>query len=89
MKQCETQSDLDTLYKRTNFTKKSPTWDRIKESNYPDSEPSIFIPQCSYLGNTMIMMADSCENGGEDGYFVQELIRLYREGKLSIKSQND
>lgn len=90
---CETQYDLDLLYSQTSFVDEDDVvWDRIKVSPMPaydgDEESPIgcrvWIPECSYFGGTMINMGGDYEQNGEDGLFLQELVRLYREGRLKV-----
>ena len=45
-------------------------------SSEEEGEKYPYVPQCSYLGNTLICMADTYENGGWDALFIQKLIRI-------------
>jgi hypothetical protein len=79
---------LRKLYEETSFA--GISGDKIGWSDLriePDLEREsglyVYVPQCSYLGNTLICLADTYEKSGVDCLFIQELIRLYSEGKLN------
>lgn len=82
------QQELDRLYQETTFAKevKPFAWDRLqatKSKEYPLGR-FIHVPQGSCFGDTLISLADTYENGGEDCLFIQELVRFYREGRLKV-----
>ena len=81
--------DIDDLYKRTTFSKEDspPRWSKIIHE-FQDGELWIYVRQGACFGNTMITLDDSYENSGDDCFFIQELVKLYREGKL-VKKEND
>jgi hypothetical protein len=86
------QASLDALYAETTFAKekKAPTWDNLKVTKEKTGEDyplgcSIHVPQCSYFGGTMIAVADTYERHGEDCLFIQELMRLYHEGRIQVQ----
>jgi hypothetical protein len=90
-----TTDDLNALLRATTFAegKKPPTWDGMKiedpeedpeEGGYPPFGKFIYVPQCSYLGGTLISLGDDYEKSGEDCLFIQELLRLAKAGKLQV-----
>lgn len=84
-------TSLDDLYKQTNFAEEvdHPKWGTIKISQDKDEDGMeylyVHVPECTYFGETLICTAGVYENGGYDCLFIQELVRLYREGKLVVK----
>lgn len=78
----EDQNTLDLLYWKTSFTTPQ-TWQGLKVHQDP-FETHVHVPQCSHLGDTLISLDDTYEDSGWDCFFIQELLRLYQEGKLRI-----
>jgi hypothetical protein len=102
MKKVETNGDLERLFKTTNFSKGKNgdhVWDRIKLDKIPSDEKEgyskedvafgyrVYVPECSYFGETTICMSSDYEKSGNDALFLQELVRLYRNGRLVVKEK--
>ena len=62
---------LETSYKVEDTTW---TWDGLKflNENTEGEDPHPYVAQCKYLGDTLICMADTYENGGWDALFIQK-----------------
>lgn len=88
LKKCRDAESLKALYKRTNFSaRRCPEWSGIKEIGEP-GYPHAYAPGCSLFGNTSIQMANIYENGGNDAFFIQELVRLYKKGSLVFREES-
>lgn len=82
LKLVNSQEDLDDLFARTNFNgAKNPKWDGMKM--YEDGY--IYVHEYSYFGGTLINLAGDYEDSGNDCMFIQELVRLYKEGRLKVQ----
>lgn len=91
-----TAEELRGLWEHTSFYDDAPsTWDEIhaerrdpeelrEEGGWPEH---IYVGECSHLGNTLIALGDSYEQSGEDCFFLQELLRLYAEGRLELRPE--
>lgn len=79
MKTIKTYNDLLMLFRKTSFVD-PPKWEDIHSCDDDDWCP--YVPQGSHLGDTLIVMDDTYEGSGHDAYFIQELIRLFMEGKI-------
>lgn len=77
MKKCKTKSDLKDLWEETTFKSDE---DCVWED--PDGSGPM---QGAHLGETLISLDDTYEKSDEDCHFIQEVIRLYRKGKLVFK----
>ncbi len=84
----QTQADLNRIYESTNFADMvgDLEWEGIEFEEIPANELGfhIYVPQCAEFGNVLITLDDTYENSGEDCYFIQELMRLYRDGRLKV-----
>lgn len=83
----KTQEELDQLHQETTIKDAGPCWSGIKTQNdreYPLGV-RVHVPEGSYFGGTMICLADTYENGGNDCLFIQELVRLYQAGRLKVQ----
>lgn len=84
MKEITNDEELLDLFGKTifseEFTKEQivcPTWDGLDEDGS-------YIPSGSFLGDSMIQLATVYETSGYDCLFIQELLRLYMQGKLKV-----
>jgi hypothetical protein len=48
-------------------------WDREQR----DDDPHPYVPQCSYLGDTMIALADTYEGSRQDCAYVKHAVNAY------------
>lgn len=72
-----TNNEFKRLFEQSSFYQDSPEWRGIdKEEEY------FYVPQESYLGETLICLSDTYENSAIDCLVIQELIRKYRDGEI-------
>lgn len=69
-------AELRSLYARTSFAeeKAAPTWSDIKIGEDDDGAEYAWVPQCSYLGGTLIALSDTYEQSGDDCLYVQKVL---------------
>lgn len=79
--------ELDELFRQTNFAEDRnviPKWSNTSESLDDGDDDYPYVPECSYFGGTLIQLAGDYEGGDRDCFFIQELVRLCKEGRLEI-----
>lgn len=77
--QTRTATELQALYQETSFSgTTAPEWEGLKPL-----EEDVYVPQGAYFGETLITLGDTYDGSGHDCLFIQELIRLYKAGRLS------
>lgn len=82
----ETQTDLEELFKKTNFTSNDDHFDGMEIKPPEEDEEDgtyqfIWVPECSYMGS---LMSTDMEDNGNDALFVQTLVQMFKAGKLEV-----
>lgn len=87
------ESTKERFFAATTFVEDDDlVWNDMKIEPHEDQEAfplgvHIYVPQCSYLGESLISLNDTYEQSGEDCLFIQELLRLCKEGRLQVKGK--
>lgn len=63
--------ELTKLAAKHNLTSEPPMWDNMKI----DPDGYVYVPQCSYLGDSLVSLADTYEGSGDFCLLIQEALR--------------
>lgn len=77
--------ELVKLFQQTTFAENqdiAPKWSDTRESLDDNDHP--YVPECSCFDGTLIQLAGDYEGSDADCVLIQELVRLCKEGKLTV-----